>query len=40
MQLPPAFALDQDEAIVKAIEMAYERDFSFLPYVLSIHIIP
>ncbi|KAG8879617.1 hypothetical protein FRB97_001581 [Tulasnella sp. 331] len=31
LQLPPAFALDRDERILKAIELAYERDFSFFP---------
>lgn len=32
LQLPPAFALPSDEAISRAIELAYERDFSQLPY--------
>lgn len=32
MQLPPAFALPHDERIGKAIELAYDRDFSFIPY--------
>ncbi|KIP05647.1 hypothetical protein PHLGIDRAFT_30807 [Phlebiopsis gigantea 11061_1 CR5-6] len=31
LQLPPAFALPSDEAISRAIELAYERDFSQLP---------
>jgi len=31
LQLPPAFALDRDERISKAIELAYERDFSYFP---------
>ncbi|KAI0746882.1 hypothetical protein C8Q80DRAFT_1104750 [Daedaleopsis nitida] len=31
LQLPPAFALPADEAISRAIEMAYERDFSHIP---------
>ncbi|KAI0336861.1 hypothetical protein GY45DRAFT_26331 [Cubamyces sp. BRFM 1775] len=31
LQLPPAFALPSDEAISRAIEMAYERDFSHIP---------
>ncbi|KAG9018857.1 hypothetical protein FRB90_008794, partial [Tulasnella sp. 427] len=33
--LPPAFALDLNEKILKAIELAYERDFSYIPYVHS-----
>lgn len=35
MQLPPAFALPKTEAISRAIELAYERDFSYIPYVIS-----
>jgi len=31
LQLPPAFALDMNERILKAIDMAYERDFSYIP---------
>ncbi|KAI0764869.1 hypothetical protein C8Q74DRAFT_1005906 [Fomes fomentarius] len=31
LQLPPAFALPANEAISRAIEMAYERDFSHIP---------
>jgi len=31
LQLPPAFALPSDEAIARAIELAYERDFSHIP---------
>jgi len=31
LQLPPAFALPSDEAISRAIELAYERDFSQIP---------
>ncbi|KZT10324.1 uncharacterized protein LAESUDRAFT_755829 [Laetiporus sulphureus 93-53] len=31
MQLPPAFALPSGEAISRAIELAYERDFSHIP---------
>ncbi|KAL4253057.1 CBS domain superfamily protein [Abortiporus biennis] len=31
LQLPPAFALPSDEAISRAIELAYERDFSYIP---------
>ncbi|ETW75914.1 hypothetical protein HETIRDRAFT_330206 [Heterobasidion irregulare TC 32-1] len=31
LQLPPAFALPQDEGISRAIELAYDRDFSHIP---------
>lgn len=31
LQLSPAFALPQDEAISRAIELAYDRDFSHIP---------
>ncbi|KAH8083339.1 hypothetical protein BXZ70DRAFT_958491 [Cristinia sonorae] len=31
MQLPPAFALPASEAISRAVELAYERDFSHIP---------
>jgi len=31
LQLPPAFAIPQDERLSRAIEMAYERDFSHIP---------
>ncbi|KAJ3481034.1 hypothetical protein NLI96_g7934 [Meripilus lineatus] len=31
LQLPPAFAVSSDEEISRAIEMAYERDFSHIP---------
>ncbi|KAG9049715.1 hypothetical protein FS837_009360 [Tulasnella sp. UAMH 9824] len=31
VELPPAFALDLNEKILKAIEFAYERDFSYIP---------
>ncbi|KAI0694211.1 hypothetical protein BC835DRAFT_1350521 [Cytidiella melzeri] len=31
LQLPPAFALPSGEAISRAIELAYERDFSHIP---------
>ncbi|KAI0088838.1 hypothetical protein BDY19DRAFT_150838 [Irpex rosettiformis] len=31
LQLPPAFALPSDEAISRAVELAYERDFSQIP---------
>ncbi|KAG5637180.1 hypothetical protein H0H81_005479 [Sphagnurus paluster] len=36
LQLPPAFSLPSTEAISRAIELAYERDFSHLP-VLDRH---
>lgn len=35
LQLPPAFALPKDERISRAIDLAYERDFSHIPYVFS-----
>ncbi|KAF8526526.1 hypothetical protein BU17DRAFT_74097 [Hysterangium stoloniferum] len=31
LQLPPAFALPENEAIARAIELAYDRDFSHIP---------
>ncbi|KAI0315574.1 hypothetical protein OF83DRAFT_1061833 [Amylostereum chailletii] len=31
LQLPPAFALPQQDTIARAIELAYERDFSHIP---------
>ncbi|EJD54783.1 hypothetical protein AURDEDRAFT_110270 [Auricularia subglabra TFB-10046 SS5] len=31
LQLPPAFALPDYEPILRAIDLAYERDFSFIP---------
>ncbi|KAF9457555.1 hypothetical protein BDZ94DRAFT_1272906 [Collybia nuda] len=31
LQLPPAFTLPSNEAISRAIELAYERDFSHIP---------
>ncbi|EMD31884.1 hypothetical protein CERSUDRAFT_99872 [Gelatoporia subvermispora B] len=31
LQLPPAFALPATEAISRALELAYERDFSHIP---------
>ncbi|KAJ8701379.1 hypothetical protein PTI98_000173 [Pleurotus ostreatus] len=31
LQLPPAFALPYQESISRAIELAYERDFSHIP---------
>ncbi|KAG9311777.1 hypothetical protein JVU11DRAFT_8023 [Chiua virens] len=36
LQLPPAFSLPADESISRAIEFAYERDFSHIP-VLNKH---
>lgn len=35
LQLPPAFALPQDESISRAVELAYERDFDYIPCVLT-----
>ncbi|KAI0032603.1 hypothetical protein K488DRAFT_85709 [Vararia minispora EC-137] len=31
LQLPPAFALPKSEPIARAIELAYDRDFSHIP---------
>ncbi|KAF5318666.1 hypothetical protein D9619_010761 [Psilocybe cf. subviscida] len=31
LQLPPAFSVSSSEAIARAIELAYERDFSHIP---------
>jgi len=31
LQLPPAFALPSTEAVSRAIDLAYERDFSHIP---------
>jgi hypothetical protein len=31
LQLPPAFALPKTELIARAIELAYDRDFSHIP---------
>jgi len=31
LQLPPAFALPKEEFISRALELAYERDFSHIP---------
>ncbi|TFY65872.1 hypothetical protein EVG20_g5207 [Dentipellis fragilis] len=31
LQLPPAFALPQDDAIARAMELAFDRDFSHIP---------
>ncbi|KAG6379641.1 hypothetical protein JVT61DRAFT_10159 [Boletus reticuloceps] len=36
LQLPPAFSLPADESISRALELAYERDFSHIP-VLDKH---
>jgi hypothetical protein len=33
LQLPPAFSLPGSELIAHAIELAYDRDFSHIPYV-------
>jgi len=35
LQLPPAFSLPRSELIARAIELAYDRDFSHIPYVRS-----
>jgi hypothetical protein len=35
MQLPPAFSLPHDEKIGRAIELAYDRDFSHIPLVTA-----
>ncbi|CAE6443965.1 unnamed protein product [Rhizoctonia solani] len=31
LQLPPAFALSRSEHVAKAIQLAYDRDFSYIP---------
>ncbi|KAF8801082.1 hypothetical protein BYT27DRAFT_7198658 [Phlegmacium glaucopus] len=31
LQLPPAFSISANEAIARAVELAYERDFSHIP---------
>ncbi|KAJ1306487.1 hypothetical protein OPQ81_007490 [Rhizoctonia solani] len=31
LQLPPAFALSRNEHVEKAIQLAYDRDFSYIP---------
>jgi predicted transcriptional regulator len=31
LQLPPAFSISANEAISRALELAYERDFSHIP---------
>ncbi|KLO16118.1 hypothetical protein SCHPADRAFT_938162 [Schizopora paradoxa] len=31
LQLPPAFTLPDDEVVDRAIEMAHDRDFSYIP---------
>jgi hypothetical protein len=33
LQLPPAFCLSQLQLVARAIELAYERDYSHIPYV-------
>ena len=33
LQLPPAFCLSQMQLVARAVELAYERDFSHIPYV-------
>lgn len=38
MQLPPAFSLPHDERIGKAVELAYDRDFSHIPYVKELSV--
>ncbi|KJA26932.1 hypothetical protein HYPSUDRAFT_198707 [Hypholoma sublateritium FD-334 SS-4] len=35
LQLPPAFSISSNEAISRAVEMAYERDFSHIPVLNS-----
>ncbi|KAG6854405.1 hypothetical protein C0991_006947 [Blastosporella zonata] len=36
LQLPPAFSLPLSEPISRAVELAYERDFSHIPYVSPV----
>ena len=36
LQLPPAFSISANEAISRAVELAYERDFSHIPSVRSL----
>jgi len=31
MQLPPAFALSKNQQVINAIELAYDREFSYIP---------
>ncbi|QRV88512.1 cystathionine beta-synthase [Ceratobasidium sp. AG-Ba] len=31
LQLPPAFALSEHERVEKAVQLAYDRDFSYIP---------
>lgn len=38
LQLPPAFCISKRERIERAIEFAYERDFSHIPCVLPMSI--
>lgn len=35
LQLPPAFAIPQNESISRAMELAYERDFDYIPWVFT-----
>lgn len=35
LQLPPAFSLPSNESISRAIELAYDRDFSYIPVLNS-----
>ena len=37
LQLPPAFSVASNESISRVIEMAYERDFSHVPYALILY---
>lgn len=38
MQLSPAFSLPENEAVARAIELAYDRDFTHIPCV-SFHVM-
>ena len=38
LQLPPAFCIPSSEPIRLAIEQAYERDFSHIPFVRSVYL--
>jgi len=40
LQLPPAFCLSQTQLVARAIELAYERDFSHIPYVSYYIVYP
>ncbi|KAF8519450.1 hypothetical protein JB92DRAFT_2898694 [Gautieria morchelliformis] len=35
LQLPPAFSLPENEAVARAIELAYDRDFTHIPVLSS-----